>query len=257
MENAVIEFGDDNIKAGPRGALNAATAGKAPMTEKQLAAIKEIANSGGGEVAKILADDQAKKGVVPEAPKEMVQTAEQQLQAQEDAYMATSDMLSLLKKGIRYDQSWMNSKYKNVLKESTLDSFRTALVEFAVLEAKMGTDDDFKKAVADNAWNIAAKGGAAMGELNLAKKGDKRLSNLVGYNVGANEAGYATGGSIDYDQMARLHKGEMVVPKGGMLVKGGDGGGGKTVNVNATINVTTGADPKEIAAAVHDLYRAH
>jgi hypothetical protein len=41
-----------------------------------------------------------------------------------------------------------------------------------------------------------------------------------------------------------------------MLVKG-DGGGGKVVNVNATIHVSTDADPKQIAAAVHDLYRAH
>jgi hypothetical protein len=222
--------------AAPAPGTPAAAAGGAPAP----ATVKD-ANTAVQDTAKI-ASDQSK-------------TVDEQLKTQVDEYAATSDMLSLLKKGIKYEQSWMGTKYKNVLKDATLEAFRTALIEFAVLEAKMKEDPGLQTAMANNAWNIADKGPAAMNALLTAKKGDDKIAGLLGYGGDATQ-GYATGGSVDYDQMAQVHKGEFVVPKGGMLVKGGEGGG-KNVVVNATINVQTGADPKAIQAAVHDLYRAH
>lgn len=185
------------------------------------------------------------------ATAEHSRTAEQQLRVQEAERAATDDMASILKKGIHYDQGWMGTKYKNVLKEATLDSFRTALAEFLVLEQKVRTDPKFAEALAGaQGWNFAAGGAGAIGAALSAVKGgvyDKLHDSGIG--------GFATGGSVDYDQLAKVHKGEFVVPKGGVLVKGGEGG--KTVNVNATINVHTDADPKQIAAEVHNLYRAH
>lgn len=177
---------------------------------------------------------------------DQAKTAEAQLDQQSDIYKGIDDQLSLLKKGIKLEQSWVGTKFKNVMKEATLESFRTALLEFAVLQAKMDTDADFKQKMGSQGWNVLNSG--------------KGVSDLVTINSDDqwNKAmGYATGGSVDYDQIARVHKGEFVVPKGGMLVKGGEGGGNKNVTVNATINVHTDADPKAIAAEVHNLYRAH
>ena len=179
-------------------------------------------------------------------------TVDEQLKTQVDDYAATSDMLSLLKKGIRYEQSWMGTKYKNVLKDATLESFRTALMEFAVLQVKLEKDDKLKEMLSGQQGANFAGGGFNALQRVLTSAAGKGTESL--HEMDANT--YATGGSIDYDQMAQVHKGEFVVPKGGMLVKGGEGGG-KSVVVNATINVQTGADPKAIQAAVHDLYRQH
>ncbi len=239
----------DDLTSAVKDAVPAAAAAPgAPATPAAVAG----APAAGGTPAAAVKDTHAAIQDTANAAVDQSKTVDQQLQTQEDAYAATSDMLSLLKKGIRYEQSWMGTKYKNVLKDATLESFRTALVEYAVLEAKMKSDPQFTKALADNAWNIAAKGAQAMSELHLAKAGEDKLSNLVGYQV---EGHYATGGPIDYDQIAQVHKGEFVIPKGGMLVKGGEGG--KSITINATINAHTDATPEQIAAEIHNLYRAH
>lgn len=170
--------------------------------------------------------------------------AEVQVDQNDDIYHGINDQLSLLKKGIKYEQSWLTGKYQNVLKEATLESFRTALFEFAMLTE----------------WDKVSQWGKDLGEKNMKPTSGSDFMKQTGkwaQEVSPAKYGFATGGSVDYDQIARLHKGEMVVPKGGMLVKGGEGGGNKNVTVNATINVHTDADPKQIAAEVHNLYRAH
>jgi hypothetical protein len=182
--------------------------------------------------------------------KETGKVAEDQLTAEEKDYQATNDLLSLMKKGIKFEQSWMGTKYKNILKESSLEAFRTALIEFAVIEAKMNTDKNFQKKMGDQGWNVL-QSGQSMTDLShydsSKDEGDANWKSMMGY---------AGGGPIDYDQMAKVHKGEFVVPRGGALVKDSKGGGGKTVNINGVvINVQTDSSAGQIAEAVHNLYR--
>jgi hypothetical protein len=181
-------------------------------------------------------------------------TAEDQLSAEEKDYQATNDLLSLMKKGIKFEQSWMGTKYRNVLKESSLDAFRTALTEFAVLEAKIDTDSALKQRLSGSqGWNFAHEGGAL--ESLLGAEAGKGLDKLHDDNIG----GFASGGAVDYDQIAKVHGGEFVVPRGGALVKDSRGGsGGKVVNINGvTINVQTDATAEQIAEAIHNLYKAN
>lgn len=179
---------------------------------------------------------------------DQAKVVDQQLKVQEDVYEGISDVASILKKGIRYESSWMGGKYRNVLKEATLYSFRQALLEFAALSAKMDTDKNFKEKMGSQSWNVMQSG-----------KSMKDLASIKGDDSAAwNKAmGYDAGGSINFDQMARVHKGEYVVPRGGALVQTGGVGGGKTVNVNAVINVQSEASAEQIRAEVHNLYRSH
>jgi hypothetical protein len=191
-----------------------------------------------------------------------------QLKVQQDDYAATTDLFSLMKKGIRYEQSFLNTKYRNVIKEATLDSFRTALLEFAVIEEKIKDDADLRKAITGGlGWNFAAGGKAAIDAVlsattgQEAKPGERALAKLGG-GVGGFEGfkSYDNGGSVDYDRLARVHKGGYVVPAHGTLVTTGGGGvGGKTMNVQGGINVyvQTDADPHQIAESIHNLYRQH
>jgi hypothetical protein len=171
-------------------------------------------------------------------------TAEAQLDQGDDIYKGINDQLALLKKGVKYEQSWLTGKYQNVLKDATLESFRTALFEFAMLTE----------------WDKVKQWGKDLGDKQMKPTSAADFMKKTGdwaQNVAAPTYGFATGGSVDYDQMARVHKGEYVVPKGGMLVKEGNTSNTRNVTVNATINVHTDADPKQIAAEVHNLYRAH
>jgi len=249
-------------KPGDPGFIGPPAPPKAGLTPEQVAAIKKVAADAAAGPAATIGAPAAGPGPGP-GPKpadvklanvaaqdstkiqeEHAKTADAALSQDEDIYRGINDTLSLFKKGIKYEQSWLTTKYSNVLKDATLESFRTALFEFAMLTE----------------WDKVSQWGKDLGEKNMKPSSGSDFLKQTGkwaQEVSPAKYGFATGGSVDYDQMARVHKGEMVVPKGGMLVKGGEGSGGKIVNVNATINVQTDADPKQIAAAVHELYRAH
>jgi hypothetical protein len=216
--------------AKPAAAVGAPGAPGAPTPAGPKPADNKAANTAIKDTAKIQ-EGQAK-------------TAEAQLDQGDDIYHGINDQLALLKRGVKFEQSWMNSKFQNVLKDATLESFRTALFEFAMLTE----------------WDKVKQWGKDLGDKNMKPTSAADFMKKTGdwaQNVAAPTYGFATGGSIDYDQMARVHKGEYVVPKGGMLVKEGNTSNNKNVTVNATINVHTDADPKQIAAEVHNLYRAH
>lgn len=204
------------------------------------------------EIQSSSAEDQIKE------IKEANRVAADQLTTEERDYQATSDLLSLMKKGIKYEQSWLGTKYKNVLKDATLESFRTALMEFAVLQVKLESDSKLKEALTGGqGWNFAHGGNNALDAI-LSSGADNGLDALKRLDPAAygQPESHMTGGPINYDQIAKLHGGEFVVPRGGALVGGTSGGNGKTVNINGvTINAHTNASPQEIAEAVHSLYR--
>jgi len=156
-------------------------------------------------------------------------------------YQNTSDTLSLLKKGIKFEQSWMNTKFKNVLKESTLDSFRTALLEQTIIYAKMWEDTDFRKAFAEGGKEILSKTNleSVIKEVGGGKDSADQIAKLT--------KPHATGlMGVPYDNyLASLHKGEMVLPASNARM--GGKGGGKSVNV---VVYATGVPASEVARRI-------
>lgn len=187
-----------------------------------------------------IADHAAETAVVQQDHADVASDA---LAVQQEASDTASDTHDLLRKGIKLDNTWTGGKFASTIKDASLAAFRTALLEFAALQAKMDTDPEFKKKMGDQAWNVMSSG-KSMQDL-ASVKDDAAWNSAMGYG----KPGHAAGGSIDYDQMARVHKGEFVVPRGGALVtSGGKGGGqgGRTVNVGSmTINITTN-NPHEV-----------
>ncbi len=142
------------------------------------------------------------------AAQDTAKSTEQAAQAAVDDYQASKDTLTLLKKGIRFEDSWAGTKFKNIIKEATLDSFRTALMEFAVLEAKIQSDDKLKEALTGpQGWNFANSGIQGLNAV-LSSKAGEGMENLQSQRV----PGFAGGiDSVPYDNFAAmLHKGERV-----------------------------------------------
>lgn len=173
-----------------------------------------------------------------------VDIASDALEAQQQTADSAEATQDLLRKGIKLDNTWTGGKFASTIKDASLAAFRQALLEFAALQAKMDTDPEFKKNMGTQAWNVM-QSGKSMQDLS-AVQGGEAWNTAMGYD----KPGHAAGGSINYDQMARLHSGEFVVPRGGALITQGSGkggaGGGRTVNVGSmTINITTN-NPHEV-----------
>lgn len=169
---------------------------------------------------------------------------EAQAKIAEDSYQATSDVLSLLKKGIRFEQSWMTSKYQNVLYKS----MQKALLEQLILQTQIKNDPKMEKAIGDWGWNIAAAGLDPLQLMLQHNKDDPSgaIADLL--------KPHATGiSSVPYDSyMASLHRGERVLTAN--EVKGGAGGGGnKTTIVNIQ---ATGVPASAIAHAISNISRS-
>ncbi len=192
----------------------------------------------------------AGKAVV-EAQKMTADHAEQQTKNQEDQadqaeqqYQATADTLSLLKKGIRFENSWMTSKFQNVLKESSLAALRPALSEQLVGYAKIWSDEGLRKAIASGGDDLLKAGALQPGLQSLSdadsvKDLGKKL-NLPGYAMGITQ--------VPRDMPAVLHAGEQVVPANARK-----GGGGKAVNV---VIYAQGVPASQIAHHISNISRS-
>ena len=184
-----------------------------------------------------------------ETQEEILSSTESGTQNLEDLQKSQTDMLKYVKEGSKnvttMDSGFLKSQYKNVVKDASKEAFSSSLADWLAIQTRMESDSKFKAYIDANP-NILT--GTNMHDVATSKTED--LSKLPTY---------AQGGPINYDQVARIHGGEYVVPRGGTLVSDNKGGGsGKSVVINGvTINVTTDASAKDIAAAVNDLYRNH
>lgn len=201
--------------------------------------------SGADSVAKLQGDSAKKSADAQKETSTAVQdaasTADATLGAVEDTADSAAKANELFKKSPMSDQN----KLSYVLKSATLDSMRTALMEFAILTQWDRIGKDWKDKFKDSGVNSLAGGMKVAGDWAV-KEGS------YGIDPNATPKAYADGGwTGNSPHMALMHEQEFVVPKGGALVKGG----GKSVTVNGgiTIHVHNG-DPKAIEDKVNEIF---
>jgi hypothetical protein len=151
---------------------------------------------------------------------------QERLEAQAEAqYQSTGDTLALMKKGLCLEQTWMNTKFKNVLKESSLLALRPALTELLVGMAKLKQSDDFATALSDNASDILGGGVDLKTLLGAGDPDSTTKRKLKDWGV----PGFAQGiEAVPRKMVAELHPGERV--ESAANARRGRGGG-KTVTV--------------------------
>ncbi len=214
------------------------------------------ATSASGPTKEVVKTQEDAAKVAEKTHEEILDSTEAAVSTAENADDSNSLLSKIEKhlyKGIKLDPQFTEGKYKNVIKESTLESFRTALFEFALL-TDAATVDKWKPQFEEGGITSAVDA-MTMTQSWLNGKEQKERFGIKGDWKGPS---FDTGGSVNYDQVAKVHAGEYVVPKGGVLVSGSGGSGGsgsKVVNVNATINVNSQASAAEIRDAVHSLYK--
>jgi predicted nucleic acid-binding Zn-ribbon protein len=172
--------------------------------------------------------------------------ATDQKKATGDVYDGIQDVASILKRGIRIEPSFLNGPYAKTIRDSTLLSFKDALMEFGIMQAKMQNSPAIRSMVADQGDEVIKAGGldAIMGADVSSGNPLADLRKTQTDQVASKQ----TGGPIPDTGNYRLHRGEYVVPA--MPAGGsGDGGGGGTVNANVVIN-GSGLSPKQLEGAV-------
>lgn len=189
--------------------------------------------------------------VQQEATKDVVDSQEdiaaKQKRAYEDVYDETHDVLSLLKKGIRLETGFLNGPYAKTIRDSTLTSFKDALMEFGILQAKMQNSPAIRSMMSDQGDEIIKAGG--MDAMMGVDTADTNPLQTFRTQQDANTKGSKqTGGPIPDTGNYRLHRGEYVVPS---MPAGSQSGGGQggTLNANVVIH-GSGLSQKQLEGAV-------
>jgi hypothetical protein len=176
--------------------------------------------------------------------KDSLDTQEDAADKQDDIYGGVKDVAGMLKKGIMFNNSWMTNKYKNVLKEASLMSLRTALTEQLVGYAKLWEDKDgFREALADAGDELMDKGGLKSGLAGLSDKGS--ITGLLqkvrdpGWNP-AQAAAVARMGTPATGHAAGASAGAVSAPKGA-----------DHSTTNVTVNAQ-GTSASQVASMVED-----
>jgi hypothetical protein len=197
------------------------------------------------------AEDQTK-----ELAKGQETASEDQREATDNVYDGINDVAGILKKGIKFEKSWMTSQYKNFVKSTTLEAFEKALTEFAILKTRMEDDPNFKKAIMDNAGDIADSNASLTDIIKTPVSGGDTNNEYIKKLIGTAPK-VQSGGLIADGGLYNLHKGEYVVPAGG--ADAGKGGGGNTV-VNLTVNgsnMTPQQFKSAVVSAMDEVARRH
>ena len=234
-----------------------------PEAQKALKA-SMVARLGGGPGASAATNKAIEEqlGFVAEEGKEgtkaIVKTEEQRAERLEKAtnevYDGVDDVLSLLKKGIKLEDNFIQGRYRKVLKEATLESFRTALLEFAILQNKIAQTPALQQTLLEEGWKAM---GAYSGDPELFKKlteekGQDPKAYVKKFTEGLGLERQA-GGAITETGMHLLHAGEYVMSAAqaaNMRAAGMSptGRGGDTFNIY--VNAQTDASPEQIASVV-------
>ncbi len=191
-----------------------------------------------------------------EAVQATAEHAEKQTEIQESAaekadkgYEQTGDMLSLMKKGIKFENSWMTTKYMSVVKDATLAAFRPALTEYLMASERLKRDPQM---VDKFMSGDARMGGLNLGQIGMAQnvEGLDKLLDSVGKKVES----HAAGGIASYTGFHTLTKGERVLPAN---ANGTHSGGGGPMSVNVVIHGTQ-LTPQQLENSVfHALDKVH
>jgi len=179
------------------------------------------------------------KEPVTKGEEEQISYAKDTLNVQEKIAKDQKDSTDRINKGIPIDRSWTNGPYKNATESAVSNAVSDAMLTQWAFEQRVSKDPELGTKFLENFSNAY---GAKQSHMTLAKTGVLPE--------------FGDGGSVPRDMIAKIHAGEYVIPRSGALVK--DSGSSKVVNISGvTIQVQTNADPKQIAEAVHDLYRRH
>lgn len=169
-------------------------------------------------------------------------TGEESVKKAEEQYEKMSDTLSLLKKGVKLEKSWMSREYKYVVMKAVEDGVKGPLLDQIILYAKIWDDKELREAYASDPESVRKLG---LGSKELDAISGTESGEALKKAAALKVPSYDDGGGVARGGLALLHAGESVVTNKGT--------GGKTVNMGGvTINVTTDATAEQIAAALHN-----
>jgi hypothetical protein len=156
-------------------------------------------------------------------------------------------ILSKLNGGVDFTQGFTSGAYATALKDSTLDSFRTALLEFAVIYAKMWDDEGFRKSLYTGGGEFMGIGGT--------------MSDLVGHIGGENPILSATKeilGRKDFGDDRIAQTGLYYLQQGEAVISAADAKRGRVAAVTNNVIVNAAyMSPQELQHAVErGLYNA-
>jgi len=190
----------------------------------------------------------------------MADAQEKTVDGGENVYDGINDVVGILKKGIILNQPFLTGKYKNVLKEATLDSFNTALRDFAVIEAKLQTDSGFAQDLAKSGQDIADAGISLSDVSKLKPDAEGGLTKFISDTKLKSDGSRQMGGPVPDTGMYKLHKGEAVLDQStyGSVQRslrdgGGAGAGGGGTTVNLTINAAPNWTPQQFESSVQSV----
>jgi len=173
-------------------------------------------------------------------------TGKDQLQQESDIYDGIKDVAGILKKGIKYENSWMNSRWKHLMEDIIGNTMDEVMMAYAIVEAKM-SDDGFKKALIDHTKDLSKSDASLWDLAKLPQEGDVNESFdklLKDKTKGSRQMG----GPIPDTGLYKLHQGEYVVPAGGTT----GGGGGHTSIGPVNVNISgSGLSQQQLEGAVY------
>lgn len=179
-------------------------------------------------------------------------SSDAQIHATEDVYDGINDTLNILKKGIRFESSFLRGPYAGILKSATLDSFREALLEFAIIQAKMQNSPGISKMLSSYGQEIAGGDPAVALRSLFELPSDVDDPNALLKTFRDKNKDYSgsklIGGPVHDTGSYKLHRGEYVVP----AMPAGDKNGGNRPTVHANINIHgTSLTQQQLEGAVY------
>lgn len=182
----------------------------------------------------------------------------------EEIKRSNDGILQQIRQGLKLDSSFVKGDFQNTIKDSTLESFRTALLEHAIIMARIQAVDGFAAGLSKYGEEATDVGLDKIATSRAFRGTDGAMDeDAVGNLLKQMGRSRAMGGPIPDTGVYYLHKGEHVLnPDQTAAMRSGGGTGGKTtvVHANVTINGTQ-LSQRGLQTAVHgaidELSRRH